>query len=184
MKWIAISGSWRITTDEIEQLVREDVAAFMQAGHGLVSGGVVGVDLIALETALVCDATAERIKIFLPTTLELFSRHMRNRVAENIVSGRETERLIDKLEELKRINGSALIEGDASIPITQAGYYERNSRIVENADEIHSYRVVSELSQGLGTDDAVQKARSKGKPVKERTFSVDVDDPDVHNWTK
>ncbi len=184
MKWIAISGSWRITTDEIERLVREDVAAFMRLGDGLVSGGAVGVDLVALEEAMVHDRMAERIKIFLPTMLELFSEHMRNRVVENIVSDRETERLIHKLEELKSINADSLVEGNASIPITREAYYQRNSMIVENADEMHSFRVVSELSQGLGTDAAVRKAKENGIRVQERIFIVDVYDPSVHNWTE
>ena len=45
-------------------------------------------------------------------------------------------------------------------------YYERNSRVVEFSDKLYAFRVKTEMSEGLGTADTVEKAKEKGIPVK------------------
>ncbi len=66
MKWIGISGGWRKTNQKIENNVRNVVSKIMKRGNGIVSGGALNVDFIALDEALKNNPKAERIKIFLP----------------------------------------------------------------------------------------------------------------------
>jgi hypothetical protein len=46
VKWIAISGSWKLTNASIEAKVREVVQDIIQQGNGIVSGGALNVDYL------------------------------------------------------------------------------------------------------------------------------------------
>ncbi len=70
MKWIGISGGWRKTNQKIENDVRNIVSEIMQRRNGVVSGGALNVDYIALDEALKHDKEAKRIKIFIPTNTQ------------------------------------------------------------------------------------------------------------------
>ena len=169
MKWIAISGSWRKTTNEIEKKIRNIVREIMIRGDGIVSGGALGVDFIALDEALKSDPKAERIKIFLPTISEVYVAHYRKHVLLGTITKEQAENLISQLAELKQINPKALIE-NPNINFTEDTkkrmYYERNSTIVDASDELVAFRVKTEKSKGMGTADTVEKAHQKGIPVK------------------
>ncbi|HTK85564.1 MAG TPA: hypothetical protein VL625_10820, partial [Patescibacteria group bacterium] len=52
MKWIGISGTWRTTSEQVEQDVRAAVRAIIAAGDGIISGGATGVDFFAADEAL------------------------------------------------------------------------------------------------------------------------------------
>lgn len=73
MKWVGISGGWRKTNREIEEKIRKVIREIIKRGDGIISGGALGVDYIALDEALKLNPKAERIKIFLPTTLKKYS---------------------------------------------------------------------------------------------------------------
>ena len=173
MKWIGISGSWRKTNTKIEKKLRGIVREIIVRGDGVVSGGALGVDLIALEEALKHDPKAKRIKIFLPTTLKKSAEHYRKHVCLGTITSEQAENLIKQLTQLKKVNPKALIE-NPDINFTEetkkAMYYERNSRIVETSDELVAFRVKTEASKGMGTQDTIDKAKSKGIPLKVFTF--------------
>ena len=62
MKWIGISGSWRFFNREIEDKLRQIIKEIILKGNGIVSGGALGIDSIALSEALKHDLKAEKIK--------------------------------------------------------------------------------------------------------------------------
>ena len=168
MKWFGISGSWRKTNQEIDDKVRNVVRKIMLRGDGIVSGGALGVDSIALDEALKIDFRAERIKIFLPTTLEVYTAHYRKHATLGTITSEQAESLISQLTELKKINSKALIENpnvDFTEETKKQIYYQRNTDIVNASDELVAFQVRSEQSEGLGTADAVEKAKAKGIPV-------------------
>lgn len=175
MKWIAISGGWRQVNQVIENDVRQAVAKIMKRGDGIVSGGALNVDFIALGEALKYDLKAERIKIFIPTTLEKFSEHYRKHAQLSNITSAQAEGLISQLTRLKQINSGALIE-NPDIDFTEANkkdkYYKRNSEIIKAADELISFRVRTEKSEGLGVMDAIIKAKTKGIPVEEHNYDL------------
>ena len=82
MKWIGISGGWRKINTEIEDAVRKIVQEIIARDDRVVSEGALGVDSIALDEALKLNPSADRIKIFLPVTLERYSVHYRKRADE------------------------------------------------------------------------------------------------------
>jgi predicted Rossmann fold nucleotide-binding protein DprA/Smf involved in DNA uptake len=110
MKWIGISGGWRKTNQKIENDVRGVVSEIMQRGDGIVSGGALNVDYIALDEALKHDKKAKRIKIFIPTTLEKYTEHYRKHALLSNITSEQAENLINQLTRLRRINSQALIE--------------------------------------------------------------------------
>jgi hypothetical protein len=171
--WVGISGGWRRTNEEIELFVRNKVSAIMSAEDGIVSGGALGVDSIALDEALKYDPNAERIKIFIPTTLETYSKHYRNRAEEGVITQEQAERLVAQLSDLRSRNPAALIENPKNTVLNDTTYYERNSAVINASDRLLAFHITSSLSKGLGTMDTVNKARQKGIPVEVYSFNLE-----------
>ncbi len=175
MKWIGISGSWRKTNKEIEDKLRNIIREIIKRGDGIVSGGALGVDSIALDEALKHDPKAKRIKILLPTTLEKYCAHYRKHAKMGTIIKDQAENLIKQLTNLKKINPGALVE-DSNANFTEETkkqmYYKRNSDIVAASDELVAFQVKTDKSAGEGTADTVAKARTKGLPVKLFKFDL------------
>jgi hypothetical protein len=175
MRWVGISGGWRKTNKEIENKVRNDVRQIIQRGDGIVSGGALGVDYIALDEALKNDPKARRIKIFIPTTLEKYAEHYRKHARLKNITSEQAESLIKQLTLLKQINPKALIENpDANFTeeTKRVMYYERNSRTIDASDELRAFRIKTKESEGMGTADTIKKAREKGIPVKVSLYDL------------
>ena len=114
------------------------------------------------------DPKAERIKIFLPTTLERYAEHFRKHAKLGDFTEEACKALIADLEELKRRNSGALGEnryGDFNEENKREKYFERNSSVVEASDELLAFPVRTEASASAGTNDTIGKARAKGIPV-------------------
>lgn len=175
MKWFGISGGWRRTNQEIDNNVRTTVRELIQQGDGIVSGGALGVDFIATDEALKFDKFANRIKIFLPTTLEKYSEHYRKHASLGDVTFEDVEKLITLLAKLKELNPKSLIE-NPDTNFTEENkkerYYERNGEVVNASDELIAFHIETEISKGLGTNDTIEKAKIKGIPV--RLFSYNL----------
>lgn len=171
MKWIAISGSWKYTNIQIENDVRSAVSAIMRRGDGIVTGGAPGVDYFAIDEALKNDSLAERIKVILPTSLEFYRNHTKLRIEEGTVAKEIGEPVIQQLNNLKKINPSAIIEGK-DIPgkahVERWQYFERDSLIVDAADELIAFWT----NESEGTKDTIDKAEKKGIPVKKTVYTV------------
>lgn len=175
MKWIGISGGWRKTTPKIENDVRNVISKIMIRGDGIVSGGALNVDFVALDEALKHDPKAERIKIFLPTILEKYAEHYRKHANLGTITSEQAENLISQLSKLKQINPKALIENsdtNFTEETKKEMYYERNSRIIETSDELTAFHIKTEKSEGLGTMDTIEKAKTKGIPVKLYSYDL------------
>ena len=140
----------------------------MEKGDGLIAGGSWGVDSIALDEALKNNPTAERIKIFLPTSLEIYSRHYRQRAIENAIEKEEAENLIKQLENLKKINSVSLVENMKNQEVNRETYFERNGFVVTNADEMIAFQV----NNSPGTQDTIEKAQEKRILVKVFKYTI------------
>ncbi len=177
MKWIGISGGWRKTNQKIENDVRSVVSEIMQRGDGIVSGGALNVDYIALDEALKYDKGAKRIKIFIPTTLEKYAEHYRKHALLKNITSEQAENLISQLTKLRRINSQALIE-NPNTKFTEENkkgeYYKRNQKIVDLADELVAFHIKTKNSDGLGVMDTVKKARERGIVVKLHSYNFDL----------
>jgi len=123
------------------------------------------------------DLKAERIKIFLPTTLEVYAAHYRKHALLGRITKDQAENLILQLIKLKKTNPEALIENPDTnfIEATKKQmYYERNLAVVKESDELIAFRVKTTESESMGTADTIEKARQKGIPVK--VFEYDLVD--------
>lgn len=172
MKWIAISGSWRKTNKQVEKEVKEKVKNIFLNGDGIVSGGAPGVDFIATKEALKLDSKAKRIKVFLPTSLDFYIKHLRKRAEEKIISKKQCDTLVRQLTIIHRINSSSIIEGKDVLKnkyVEESQYYGRNSLIISMADELIAFHV----NKSFGTLDAIKKADKKGIPVKVFSYAIE-----------
>lgn len=168
MKWIAIAGSWKTLAENLEKDVRTSVAEIIKSGNGIVSGGALGVDYFALDEAFKFDKTGEQIRILIPSTLDIFKTHYRKRAEEGVITSKQAEDLINQLESLKKVNTDSLIEGLDTV-LDQTTYFNRITKIVEQADELYAFQV----NKSAGTQDTIDKAHKKGIPVKVFSYTAD-----------
>lgn len=166
-RWVGISGSWRTTTPEIEQDVRKTVRDVVLAGNGIVSGGALSVDYQTTDEALKLNKP-HQIKVFLPTTLDIYAAHYRKRAQEKVITEQQAEDLISQLTALKNLNPHGLIENPINTGVNEKTYFERNSELVNASDEL----VVFQVNNSPGTQDAIDKAKAKGIPVKVHSYEV------------
>lgn len=139
MRWIAISGSWRNCTKDVELDVRKVVREVMSRGDGIVVGGAPGVDYFATDESIKMDPQAKHVRIFLPTSLRFYLTHTNYRANEGVVKKDDAELLVKQLENVHKINPSAIVE-QKDIPgnryVEKKQYYGRNGAIVASADEL------------------------------------------------
>ncbi|MBU4315606.1 hypothetical protein KJ673_04370 [Patescibacteria group bacterium] len=166
--WFGVEGSWRKSNQEIKQAVQESVRGIYDHGHGIVTGGALGVDFFATEEALILDPMAKFIKIFLPVTLERYAIHYYKRANEGVVTLIQVEKLIEQLGEVRRRNQSALIENTVNVFVDPITYLERNTEIINASDALLGFLV----NESEGTSDAINKAVAQGKPVFVRKYSI------------
>ncbi|PZO37216.1 MAG: hypothetical protein DCF19_19660 [Pseudanabaena frigida] len=165
MKWTAIAGSWRHTNFDIENQVREEVRSLLVLGNGLVSGGALGVDFLATDEALQAGIDASQLKIIIPSKLEIYSAHYLNRAREGVITREQAETLIFQLETVRSMG--SLVEGMAQI-IDKEAYFNRITKIINIADELIAFHV----NDTQGTQDTIDKARTKGISVKVLRYKV------------
>ena len=167
MKWVAISGSWRKTNEEVENDVRQAVREIIKRGDGIVTGGALNVDYFATDEALKVNPEAKQIKVCLPVTLDLFSAHYRKRADEGVITHQQAEELITQLTALKKANPSALIENEKNTIVDKDTYYERNTKVMDLSNELYAFQV----NDSEGVQNTVDKARENGKFVELKKYT-------------
>jgi len=170
-KWVAISGTWKLTSEKVERDVRSLVRKVLETGGGVVTGGALNVDYFATDEAMRLDPKCERVKIFLPTTLEIYAKHYRKRAKEGVITKKQAEDLITQLEKLKSVNPKALIIKQVNKIVDKTAYFERNDAVVNASDELVIFHVIQ--STGGGTSDAAEKAKKLGIPIKRYNYSIE-----------
>lgn len=168
MKWIVIAGGWRKTNARVEKDVRKTVRDIIERGDGIVSGGALGVDYIVTDEAMKLNSPADRIKIFLPATLERYAAHYRKRAKEGVITFDQAEMLIDQLSRLKQTNPGAIIEHPDNTVIDKEAYFSRITKIVEAADELVAFHI----NNTKGTQDIIMKAKKRGIPITLFTYII------------
>ncbi len=167
MKWIGISGS-RMTNEQVERDVRREVSEVLERGDGIVAGGAMGVDYFSTDEVLKHGLGAERLKICLPVTLDLYSKHYRKRASEGVVTSDEAETLIKQLEEVRDSGSACLIENTVNQEVNATTYFERNGKVVELSDELLAFQV----NNSAGTQNTIGQARAKAMPVKVFSYTL------------
>jgi len=161
MKWIAISGSWRHTPLKLIQDLTSEVLSIVNQGWGVVVGGALGVDYLATNLVL-NHSSPQKIKIFLPTSLKIYANHYRKRADEGVISHEKAQDLIVQLTQIQQISEESLIENNREQVVNQKTYFQRNTKIIESADELIAFWV----NKSAGTLDTINKAKEKVIKVK------------------
>jgi hypothetical protein len=166
MHTVAISGSWKIATPQVESDVRNRVRNIVERGDGIVTGGALGVDSVATDEVLdQVDFRPEQLKVILPTSLETYAAHYRLRAQEGKISSDQAETLIDQLEEVSQ--RGTLVELPHTV-VNQETYYLRNTAVLEAADSLAAFQV----NKSAGTQDTIDKARARGMAVDHLEYIV------------
>lgn len=167
MKWIAISGSWRHTPQALIKDLHREMDHIVKTQDGVVTGGALGVDYLAtaifLEKKLV-----NRLKIFLPTTLEKYKQHYLQRADQGVITHQQAEDLLVQLYQVQQLSKDSLIEDLLEPLVNQKSYYQRITKIVEAADELIAFQV----NKSEGTQDTINKAKQKGIKIKVYEYEV------------
>ncbi len=168
MKWIGISGTWQLTSKQVEEDVRREVKKALEGGCGIITGGALGVDSFAMSEVIKNNFEKDRIKICLPVTLSLYKTHYRKRAEEGVITHEQAEDLISLLEMIQVSNHDAIIEDTRFTVCDKESYYARNETIVGLSDELYAFQV----NGSGGTADAVDKAKAQGKEVKLFSYNL------------
>lgn len=168
MKWIGISGTWQLTSKQVEDDVRREVKKVLDEGNGIITGGALGVDSFAMEEVIQNGMQKDRIKICLPVTFNLYSAHYRKRAEEGVITKEQAEKLIEMLEIIQSENSSSIIEDPRFTICHKESYYARNGTIVDMSDELCAFQV----NGSSGTQDTIEKAGLQGKEVKSFLYNI------------
>ncbi|MFZ2619472.1 MAG: hypothetical protein WAX89_01215 [Alphaproteobacteria bacterium] len=176
MIWVAISGSWRISTAPENDPVRVEVnnavvtatEILLKYGHGIVTGGALGVDFWATEKAMSCNSCGSpALKIILPTSLEIFLAHHDARAAEGKITVAAAQALRELLVAVKLAVPPARFIEMAHTVCTTHTLYDRNTQVVTQADALLAFQV----NGTGGTQDAIDKAHAQDKPTRVVAFA-------------
>jgi hypothetical protein len=166
MKWIGISGSWRYSSSELITDVKTEVTKALNDGNGIVTGGALGVDYIATGIALSLYPDGSRVRLFLPTPLNVYQQHYKNRAKEDVITERQAEDLIDQLNQVNRL-GSLTVNNKLGV-VDKDSYYLRNTEVINASDSLIAFQV----NNSDGTQDTIDKAKLKKIPVSVHSYTV------------
>lgn len=162
MKWVIFTGTWRLTTREVENDVRHAAREVFERGDGLVTGGATGVDYFAMDEFLKLNPDCTRIRIFIPARLEHFIADYRKNWKHAPIDDSDIDNLAHILHIIKTRNPSAVFEvRKDSGDISQEEYNVRHDEEVTFSDEVYAFHV----NNSSGTSDTITKAAAAGLPI-------------------
>lgn len=165
--WIAIVGSWRHVSCQIEQAVRDDVKKILSEGNGIVSGGALGVDYIGVDEALRLNPSADRVKVILPTDLSNYSAYFNIRAKQGIVAVERVDKLMEQFRTIQSQNPDNLIELPEK-KVFWRSFHARNLEVIRLCDAVHAYQI----NNSNGTQNTIDVAREANKPVSLFSYTI------------
>lgn len=173
-RWFGISGTWRTTNGVVENDVRSAVREITSRGDGVITGGALGVDYIAIDEALKSYPDATKLKVVIPASFDSYIEHLKAWASgydtgDPAITKAEADLLIDQLTKMRRANPAAIVEASsaAAEDIRKDAYFARNTVIAQLLDELLAFQV----NNSAGTQDTIDKARALGKQVIVRSYS-------------
>lgn len=163
-KWLAVVGS-RVATEEMKRDIRRDVNQALKDGWSIVSGGSTGVDHEAALAVYDAGLARQRLRLYLPLTLDAYVAGFRQRVRDGKADSADTEQMVELLSALRGIDG-VLRDDTPFYRLTPDAFYFRNRQIIEQADKLIAY--IDKHS--IGARDTAERARRIGVPVQIRDY--------------
>ena len=165
MEWWGVTGSWRLTSAEVESDVRESIHELISSGHGIVCGGALNVDFFATDEALRFCPSGQQIKVIIPTPLDIYASHYRRRADEGVITREQAEALIAQLTKVAK--AERLIEMNFKL-CNQVTYYARNTEVIAASTALIAFQV----NGSGGVQDTIDKARSRDLKVLLKTYNL------------
>ncbi len=160
MKWILFTGTWRLTSAEVENDVRTAVRDVLSEGDGIVTGGATGVDYFAMDEYMKIDSSASHLRVIIPANLESYCFDYHTNWCKAPVTKKSIDDLEALLRKIQAANPNALIEMPYDV-ITQEHYNLRHDEEVKIADEVFAFQV----NESTGTQDTIDKALMAGLTI-------------------
>ena len=167
MKWYAISGSWSITTPQVQENVEEVVREIISNGDGIVTGGALGVDYVATQIVLNEGNPKKQLQLYLPIPLDAFCNHYNVRAGQEVITQEQADIITSQLQRAKDL-GAVIFDNFGFTHANEESYYARNTKIIEAGDCLYAFQV----NKSKGTQDAINKARSLGREVIVKEYEV------------
>jgi uncharacterized phage-like protein YoqJ len=166
----AISGGWRITNTKVKKDIKKEIKTILNNGNSIITGGALGVDFIATNEVLKYDPQAQKINIILPTSLKNYASHYKKRAQEKAITLKQAEQLINQLTKITKLNPNA-IKTLNNHRVNQKTYYQRNLKIIEQADNLIAFQI----NNSKGTQDTIDKAKEKNIPIKVFKYKIHIE---------
>lgn len=167
MVWVGVTGSWRKSSPKLTQDVEREINTVLAEGKGIVTGGALGVDYQATQLSLAYAPTGSRLRVFLPTSLDIYASHYRRRAEEGVISSEQAESLIEQLTLVDSLG--SLVVNLAETEVNERTYYLRNTEVLMASDELLAFQV----NGSEGTQDTIDKARERNISVKLFSYAID-----------
>ncbi|MDD4353459.1 MAG: hypothetical protein PHN56_03305 [Candidatus Nanoarchaeia archaeon] len=168
MKWYAISGSWRQTNDKVKTDVINIVKDIITQGNGIITGGALGVDYIATQTIIEFGDPKTQLKLYLPIKLDSFCKHYRKRADEGVITQEQADLITFQLEKIAKVAPNSIFDEWSFINANVESYYARNTKIIEDCDELYAFQV----NNSEGTQDAINKAKEMNKKIYLKKYNI------------
>ena len=168
MRWYAISGSWRAINKSVEKDVTNTVKNIIESGDGIITGGALGVDYIAAETALKYGNPEKQLRIHLPINLNKMCRHFFRKAKEGIIAEEQAVKITLQYKRINNICKKCIFDKTRFSEANTESYYDRNKVIINNCDELYAFQV----NESQGTQDAINKSKKLGKPAHIKKYII------------
>jgi predicted Rossmann fold nucleotide-binding protein DprA/Smf involved in DNA uptake len=166
-KWLAVIGT-REVNPEISRAVRREIQTALADGWSIVSGGATGVDHEA-ATLVYQSGGVSRLKIYLPTTLDIYIKGLKSRASAGKCLPRDVVATIRLLQKIQSENPTIIIENHQFTTVNKQSFHARNNQIMEFCDAVMAFRA----NQSPGTTYTISMAQKLGKPIQVFDFRVD-----------
>jgi len=168
MKWYAISGTWKTITKEAEKDVQEIVKNIVSRGDGIITGGALGVDSVAVQTVLELGNVKKQLRLYLPINLDDLIEHFFRRASEGVITKEQADEVTAQWKKVAEICPECIKDDWGFKEANQESYYARNTKIIEDCDVLYAFQV----NDSPGTQDAINKAKSLGKQVIVKKYKI------------
>ncbi|MDP3986703.1 MAG: hypothetical protein Q8P81_00585 [Nanoarchaeota archaeon] len=173
MKWFGISGSWRYEFPQLETDVAETVLNLVSEDGGIITGGALGVDSMATQSAMTFldpKKFSERLRVYLPVSLDNYLAYLRKRAHEGATDISRVDRLEDQLRTIENISPRCIMDDWGFTKVDKESYYFRIAMITRDIDELYVFHV----NGSEGVQHSMDVARNLGKPIHLRNYVYDL----------
>ncbi len=165
MQWVLIAGTWKTSDEAVFADVREAVRDIIEKGDGIITGGALGVDLVAAQEALRIDPSGKHLRFILPTPLAVYKAHYARRCDEGVISREQAKELFAVIDSLAAVRPEHLATLTEEI-VDMKSYYLRSSAAVALADRLIAFSV----DDSPGTAYTIRQAMGRRIPFRIKRY--------------